>query len=318
MRGFDTEFRDLDHYIRVITDRIWEGRQIERIRDYYSEGCVVETPSITTVGVEAVIKGTRDTLLQFPDRRLLAEDVVVSGDENGGFLSSHRIFSPMTHAGPGVFGQPTFQTVFARTIADCVCKENRIIHEWLVRDQSAIARNIGIEPQDLALQWLGRTDGHFTKEKAPKPPQGYFSHIGKDLEIENYVSHWRSFLLDDKPREFLGRGHDPIIAAVPGGKTIVGGDAVSEHWTTWKESWEAHQFVCEHAVINRREDRHDTLAARWRAHATYKGNDPRATQHSKHEIEIMAICHADLIDGQLIREWVLIDEVALWMQILSH
>jgi len=25
-----------------------------------------------------------------------------------------------------------------------------------------------------------------------------------------------------------------------------------------------------------------------------------------------------LIDGQLIREWVLIDEVALWMQILSH
>ena len=27
MHGFDAEFRDLDHYIRVITDRIWEGRR---------------------------------------------------------------------------------------------------------------------------------------------------------------------------------------------------------------------------------------------------------------------------------------------------
>ena len=32
MKGFDAEFHDLDHYIRVITDRIWEGRRLEDIR----------------------------------------------------------------------------------------------------------------------------------------------------------------------------------------------------------------------------------------------------------------------------------------------
>ncbi len=37
MRGFDAEFRNLDHYIRVITDRIWEGGRIDDIRTYYSD-----------------------------------------------------------------------------------------------------------------------------------------------------------------------------------------------------------------------------------------------------------------------------------------
>ncbi|NJS36876.1 MAG: hypothetical protein HC765_11390 [Brachymonas sp.] len=39
MQGFHAEFRNLDDYIRVITNRIWEGRQIEAIRDYYSNPC---------------------------------------------------------------------------------------------------------------------------------------------------------------------------------------------------------------------------------------------------------------------------------------
>ncbi|MFN8985912.1 MAG: hypothetical protein ACK5VR_06330, partial [Burkholderiales bacterium] len=45
MAGFDGEVRDLDHYIRVITERIWEGRRIGDIRRYYSDPCPVETPS---------------------------------------------------------------------------------------------------------------------------------------------------------------------------------------------------------------------------------------------------------------------------------
>ena len=129
MRGFAAEFRDLDHYIRVITDRIWEGRRIDDIRTYYSDPCIVETPMSVSTTVEDVISGTRATLAMFPDRRLLAEDVIQSGDDAHGFLSSHRIISPMTHLGDGSFGHATGARIHARTIADCVCKDNRIIHE---------------------------------------------------------------------------------------------------------------------------------------------------------------------------------------------
>jgi hypothetical protein len=33
-------------------------------------------------------------------------------------------------------------------------------------------------------------------------------------------------------------------------------------------------------------------------------------------VEIMGINHVELVHGKVLREWVLIDEVALWMQVL--
>jgi hypothetical protein len=86
IQGFHTEFKNLDHYIRVITDRIWEGRQIDTIRDYYSNPCGVITPSGATTDVQSVIDGTKATLAQFPDRRLLAEDVIEAGNAQTGFF----------------------------------------------------------------------------------------------------------------------------------------------------------------------------------------------------------------------------------------
>ena len=41
MKGFDPEFKTLDDYIRVITARIWEGREVHRIRDWYADDCAV-------------------------------------------------------------------------------------------------------------------------------------------------------------------------------------------------------------------------------------------------------------------------------------
>ena len=162
MRGFDAEFRDLDHYIRVITDRIWEGGRIDDIRLYYSDPCIVDTPAGVSTTVQSVIDGTRATLAMFPDRRLLAEDIIQSGDDTGGLLSSHRIISTMTHRGDGVFGEASGRRVHARTIADCVCKNNRIVHEWLVRDQGAIALQIGVPPRQLAQAWLEQRGVRFT------------------------------------------------------------------------------------------------------------------------------------------------------------
>jgi hypothetical protein len=34
-------------------------------------------------------------------------------------------------------------------------------------------------------------------------------------------------------------------------------------------------------------------------------------------VEIMGINHAELVHGRVLREWALVDEVALWMQILT-
>ena len=130
MLGFDEEFADIRDYILKITIRIWEGRQINSIRDYYSNPCPVKTPLSFTTDLESVIKGTVAVLNQFPDQTLLGEDIIGTEEDRGVFYSSHRIFSNMTHKGDGYFGPPTNNEVNVRTIADCLCKGNKIVDEW--------------------------------------------------------------------------------------------------------------------------------------------------------------------------------------------
>jgi predicted ester cyclase len=315
MKGFDAEFHDLDQYIRVITDRIWEGRRLDDIRRYYAEACAVETPSGVTIGIEPVIEGTRATLLAFPDRRLLAEDVIVSGDERSGYLSSHRIFSPMTHAGPGVFGPPSCKPVTARTIADCVCIDNRIVHEWLVRDQAAIARQIGLHERDLAQRWLD-AQGGWHKPPMPPAPAPYRSLIDPNEMAQAYAAGYRRLWSQGDAGALSATHHSAAIVALPGGELAVGTQALSRFWAGILAALPQAQFELEHLVANQRPGRATSMAMRWRARAVHSGQG-RYGPPSGHRVEVLGICHADVEHGRIVREWVLIDDVAVWMQVLD-
>ena len=79
MKGFDPTFADLPDYIIKITKEIWEDRGISTLNDYYAADIVVRSPSGVVVGNQGVIAATMATLAEFPDRRLLGEDVIWSG-----------------------------------------------------------------------------------------------------------------------------------------------------------------------------------------------------------------------------------------------
>ena len=137
MHGFDPEFKDLRDFILKITHRIWEERGIDRIRDYYNELAPVKTPLSVKNSVEAVVRFTRETLQMFPDRQLYGEDVIGAENPAGTYYSSHRILSTMTHEGDGDFGSPTGKKVVTRNLADCICRQNQVVDEWLVPAPSA-------------------------------------------------------------------------------------------------------------------------------------------------------------------------------------
>lgn len=312
MKGFDPEFRDLDHYIRVITERIWEGRRIDDIRRYYSDPCVVETPSSVSADVEDVVNGTRATLAMFPDRRLLAEDIIQSGDEDGGFLSSHRIISTMTHRGDGSFGPATGRRIHVRTVADCVCKDNRIVHEWLVRDQAAIAAYIGMAPRILAQTWLDQRGG-WNKPVAGPAPAGYRSHISRASEAQAYASALEALSRRGRP---VAAAYDEAVHHIgPGGTTCFGHAEVQQFWDSLFGALHVDNFNVEHLAFNRGAGRADRVALRWRAQAVHDGGG-RYGAPSGRPVEILGINHAELLDGKVLREWVLVDDIALWMQVL--
>ncbi len=325
MQGFDAEFKDLDQYIRVITDRIWEGRRIDDIRQYYSDPCVVETPSSVSTSLQAVVDGTKATLVMFPDRRLLAEDVIQSGDAAGGFLSSHRIISPMTHLGDGTFGKASGKGVQVRTIADCVCKDNRIVHEWLVRDQGAIALQIGMTPKSLAQQWINER-GDFAKPVAGAAPAGYVSHVSTHPHAQAYAQAIQA--LSRGQADAMGVYDEAVHHLGPNGSTRYGHVQTLEFWAHLFSNFAVQSFTVEHLALQSDPTRPARIAMRWRVKAVHAFDNkfaqcqrdmvkPSYEKDTNREIEIMGINHAEMVNGKVIREWVLIDDVALWMQVLS-
>ena len=150
MQGFDNKFKDFPDYILGITNEIWEQRGIETLNHYYSDDIIVRSPEGIVIGNKKVINATKNTLKEFPDRELLGEDVIWSGNPNDGMLSSHRILSTATHNGIGVFGDATGKKLVYRVIADCHAINNQINDEWLVRDQGAIVRQLGLKPKEYA------------------------------------------------------------------------------------------------------------------------------------------------------------------------
>ena len=170
MKGFDPKWKDFPDYILGITAEIWEGRGIATLHNYYAPDIPVRSPGSMVIGNQGVIAATMATLAEFPDRRLLGEDVIWSGSPEEGMLSSHRILSTATHAGDGVYGNATGQTLRYRIIADCHAINNQINDEWLIRDQGRLSASLDGIPGPTPPTWSsGRAEPKIASGRS-RPP----------------------------------------------------------------------------------------------------------------------------------------------------
>ena len=159
MKGFSNQYKDFPDYILGITKEIWEDRGLATLNHFYSKDIPVRSPGSIVFGNEGVIAATMSTLAEFPDRRLLGEDVIWSGSPEEGMLSSHRILTTATHLGDGVYGKASGKKLRYRVIADCHAINNQINDEWLIRDQGAVVRQLGWDPKDYAIDLIKREGG---------------------------------------------------------------------------------------------------------------------------------------------------------------
>lgn len=315
LSGFDNRFDDLRDYILKITEWIWEGRSIDLIRDYYAEDCPVKTPAGAFSGVEGVIRGTLETLQEFPDRTLLGEDVIDSEDAPGTYYSSHRIFSHMTHQGNGAFGAPSGVRAGVMTVADCLCRGNRIVDEWLVRDQAGLAQQLGHSPEAM---------GRALAEKASMPSQEALVERWRgpegDLDIdalgpvaEHYRDLWQHGRL-----ERLRTGYDRAIdAKVPGAKTLRGHDDLERFWFGYKAAFPVGTFRIHHWIDREDDGSPRRIALRWSLETTHQGGGVFG-QASGAPVVLLGITHAELRGDVVVREWHQLDEIAIHAQIAQY
>lgn len=316
--GFDKRWKDFPDYIIGITKEIWEDRRIDTLHAYYAETIPVRSPSSLVRGNQHVIAATMATLAEFPDRTLLAEDVIWCGNPADGLLSSHRLLSTATHARDGVYGKATGKQLKYRIIADCAARNNQIFDEWLIRDQGAIVRQMGWEPKAYAADLIAREGG---PERCVRPftPEidvdgGYHGKGNDHPAGQRYADILKRIMAADMaviPREY----DRAVQLELPGGVTGHGTGEADQFWMGLRAALPSARFELHHVIGRDDPEFSPRSALRWSLTGRHEGWGMFGTPTGA-DIHVMGISHAEFGPWGLRREYVLFDETAIWKQIL--
>ncbi|MGB0634876.1 MAG: nuclear transport factor 2 family protein [Paracoccaceae bacterium] len=317
MKGFSNNFVDLPDYILGITKEIWEERGLEKLHSYYSSDIIVRSPGSIVTGNQNVISATMATLAEFPDRRLLGEDVIWSGTPKDGMLSSHRILSTATHLGDGVYGKATGKILKYRIVADCHAINNQINDEWLIRDQGAIVRQMGWNPYEYALKQI-ENEGGTTECDKPFHPSidkiGPYTGRGNDnIWGEKYSGILNQIMSANL--NIISKEYDRAVTGYyPGGKELISTDGVDTFWVGLRSSFPSAKFEIHHQIGRDDPGMSPRAAIRWSLTGKHDGWGTFGPP-SGAEVHVMGISHAEFGPWGLRREYTLFDETVIWKQI---
>ena len=319
LKGFDPKWTDFPDYILGVTRAIWEKRGVHTLHRYYADDIIVRSPASVVRGNKGVIAATLATLAEFPDRQLLGEDVIWSGSAEGGdLLSSHRILSTATHSRPGVYGAPTGKFLHYRIIADCAARNDQIYDEWLVRDQGAIVRQLGLDPKAYAADLIAREGG---PESCVQPFTPANDVMGE------YRGRGNDHPVGQRYAEVLTRIIGADLAAIPecydrachlehpGGITAHGWTGADQFWSGLRASLPNASFAIQHAIGREDEGMPPRAAVRWTLTGKHDGWGAFGTPTGA-DLHVLGISQAEFGPRGLRREYVLYDETAIWKQIL--
>lgn len=316
--GFDPKFRDFPDYIIGITKEIWEDRKISSLHQYYAPDIVVRSPASVVVGNQGVIAATMATLAEFPDRVLLGEDVIWTGTPETGLLSSHRIWSEATHSGDGVYGAATGKRLGYRIIADCHAVANQINDEWLIRDQGAIVRQLGLDPKAYARGLIEAEGG---PERCVRPfspatdrPGPYQGRGDAAAAGQRYADILSRIMAADMAA--IPDAYDRACElAYPGGVLGRGHGPADRFWMGLRASFPSAAFEIHHRMGAEAPGAPPRAAIRWSLDGRHDGWGAFGAP-SGAAVHIMGLAHAEFGPRGLRREFVLFDETAIWKQIL--
>ncbi|WP_191600039.1 nuclear transport factor 2 family protein [Marinomonas algicola] len=320
MKNFDSKFLDLPDYIIKITKEIWEDRSLHTLHKYYGEDIIVRVPATLIKGNVNVIASTMATLSEFPDRTLLGEDVIWSGNDTDGYLSSHRIYSQATHLKDGVFGKATGKKLGFRIIADCYCINNQITDEWMIRDQGAVVFQLGLDPKTYAYQQIQDEGGI---DQATKPFNASMDIVGPYTGKGNENSIGQSYA--DTLQRLMNADFNAIFSLFdravqteyPNGVSDHGHQSVDAFWLGLRSSFPNAEFTIHHVIGRDDKGMADRAAIRWSLAGKHEGWG-RYGQPTNAEVYIMGISHVEFGPRGITREFVTIDDTAIWKQILLH
>lgn len=319
--GFDPLYRDIVDYIIRCTHRIWEEKNVGLCRSHYGADCELHTLAGPAVGAEAVTQNTIGALASYADRVVLGEDVIWSEDEPGVWYSSHRIMSRSTHFGDeAVIGPATMRGTGTTTIADCKVVANRIVEEWLVRDNCRALWQVGVDPRALAAaQAIADQDGDQARHDWRRAAIDS-TRSGKDVAIDpghpavGPAAMLRRAFGDDLYGEAATALSPSVELRWPSNRHGYG----RGYWIGCAMQLRAmiHDvaFRVEHAAARPLPRGDVAVALRWSMAGTHLGTGVWGAPSGR-ELLLMGVSHYRLRSGAIVEDVTVFDEVAALRQI---
>ncbi len=311
---------DIVDYILGITFEIWEQR-VELIHQYYAEDVVVYGLDGITCGAAALVEGTREMLKAFPDRLLLAENVIWSGNRADGYYTSHRLLSLKTNEGPTRYGPATGKRVRMTNIADCVIENGVIVREWLIRDNMMMATQLGAEPIAAARA--------MADERTPELTRWIKSEIERVRITDIPQTAYKYVLPQEDPvgfawyvltscwqgnREVFDKTHAPysVLHRSPE-RHYSGRDQVFAYYQFLQEVLGDVRFSIDHVASQPFSNQNVEIAVRWSVTGSHEGAVAGMAPTGK-PLFIMGVTHWRCIADRIAIETTVFDDLAVLSQ----
>ena len=326
MTGFNPRYKDFVDYIIGITHEIWEEKAIGKLYDYYAGTVKMHTSSGTIYGRQAVFAGTIESLAAYPDRRLYGDEVIWGGNDVDGFYSSHRLRHTGTNRGWTLYGPPTGKRVSYGAIADCFCKKNMVVEEWLVRDELSLVMQLGLDPVATAKKMVRKEQdkglelqiaGDVERGIGQLPPAKMSPAKSDRFDPEDFVRRliheiWNWRLLN-KVREYF---HDSSVFEGPSGRRLKGINDYQAYVLSLLSPFPDLALTVDHFCWVGDAAAGYRTATRWTMRGTHTGYGIYG-EPGGNPIRIMGVSHHLIQDGRVQNEWTLFDEFALLKQIYA-
>ena len=310
---------DLVDYILGITFEIWEQGQIEKIHDYYSSNVEVYGLDSMTCSASDMVENTHATLASYPDRLLIADDVITAGTTKKGF-SSHRITGPMTNLGDTAFGPGTGKHIQATNIADCEVNDGLITREWLVRDGLAVIKQLGFDPIDCAKVIAGNFDDRqkaWLSSEFARVSDSKQTRTTSPEETDEALAFAHEVLTNcwvKGDRKELESVYAPYCLLKRAPFSIYSGrDQVLEHYSNWRDVFPGAKLSVDHVCSQPFDQNKQRIAVRWSV-AGFHESEFSGMPASGKPIYILGVTHWQLVDGRISAEWTVFDELAMLAQ----
>jgi predicted ester cyclase len=327
MDGFDDIYTDIVDYIVRCTHLIWDERDIGLIYSHYTHNCVLYGTLGTIYDRESVVRDTIQRLVSLPERRGMATQVLWNGDDKKGFFTSHLVTGSGRHTQDGLYGNATGRTFVSRTIADCMIYKNRIYREWVVADNMAIVKQLGLDPKPIAREkakelfdkGLESIDiGETQRFVGQLPPEEEADTSIANNEIEAETLVWLHQVFNRRMFGHIKKVYAPTaLYHGPKMAELNGPAAVLHQHLGLIGSVPDAVYMPQHTCSNPCEEGGVKVAVRWviDGHHLGYGILSELGKPTGQRLKIMGMTHYHYKNGRIVDEWNVYDELSLLTQI---